>query len=120
LESREESLKGRVFTSWRRNSFLAALALALFLSAYSFADAGASTFKAHCASCHGSKGAADTMLGRNLNLRPLASPEVQEQSDDELFSIISRGRKKRMPAYDNRLSKEQIRELVKYIRSLKQ
>jgi mono/diheme cytochrome c family protein len=60
------------------------------------------------------------MLGRNLNLRPLASPEVQGQSDDELFSIISRGRKKRMPAYDNRLSREQIRELVKYIRSLKQ
>jgi mono/diheme cytochrome c family protein len=59
------------------------------------------------------------MLGRNLNLRPLASAEVQEQSDEELFSIISRGRKKRMPAFNNKLSKEQILDLVKYIRSLK-
>jgi len=58
------------------------------------------------------------MLGRNLTLRSLASDDVQRQSDDELAAIISRGKNK-MPGYDRKLSREQIGDLVKYIRSLK-
>ena len=58
------------------------------------------------------------MLGKNLKIRSLRSPEVQKQSDEELFNIISKGRYK-MPAFDRKLSKEQIRELVRHIRSLK-
>ena len=56
--------------------------------------------------------------GKNLKLRPLASPEVQNMSDDELASIVSKG-KNRMPAYGRKLSPQQISDLVKYIRSLK-
>ena len=59
------------------------------------------------------------MLGRNMNLRPLSSAEVQNQSDDQLFAIISKG-KNRMPRYDRKLSRDQIHALVEYIRSLKQ
>jgi mono/diheme cytochrome c family protein len=59
------------------------------------------------------------MLGRNLKLRSLGSSEVQDQSDDQLIAITGKGKNK-MPRYDNKLSKEQIREVVKYIRSLKQ
>ena len=58
------------------------------------------------------------MLGRNLKLRPLASDAVQKQSDDELTTIISKG-KNRMPPFDHKLSKDQIRDVVKHIRSLK-
>jgi len=57
------------------------------------------------------------MLGKNMKLRSLASSEVQEQSDDALASIISKG-KNRMPAYGRKLSPQQIDELVKHIRSL--
>ena len=60
------------------------------------------------------------LIGRNLKLRVLGSDDVQKKSDDELFTIISKGMEKnRMPAFDRRLSKDQIHDLVEYIRSLK-
>ena len=96
------------------------IALALMLPTYSLAESGAETYRAHCSACHGAKGAGDTMIGRNLKLRVLGSDDVQKRSDDELFTIISKGMERnRMPAFDRRLSKDQIRELVEYIRSLK-
>lgn len=98
-------------------SLAAILAVSLLTPA--FAEPGAATYKAHCSACHGAKGAADTTIGRNMNLRPLSSAEVQQESDDEFFDVISKGIKKRMPAYDNKLSKEQIHDLVRYLRSFK-
>jgi cytochrome c5 len=97
---------------------LALILLALVFSTYIFADSGADIYKTKCSACHGKNGAGDTMLGKNLKLRPLGSDDVQKQSDDELFTIISKG-KKRMPPFDRKLSKDQIHDLVKYIRSLK-
>jgi cytochrome c6 len=96
---------------------LALLALALVFSTYTFADGGAD-FKAKCAACHGATGAGDTTMGKNLKIRDLGSADVQKQSDDELNTIIAKGKAK-MPAYDGKLSKEQITDLVKYIRTLK-
>jgi mono/diheme cytochrome c family protein len=103
--------------SMLRASF-AKILLALFFSTYVFADSGADIYKTRCSACHGKNGAGDTMLGKNLKLRPLGSNDVQKQSDDELFTIISKG-KRRMPPFDRKLSKDQIHDLVKYIRSLK-
>ncbi|MBI1739878.1 MAG: cytochrome c [Candidatus Koribacter versatilis] len=93
------------------------LALALVFSSYSFAD-GAADFKAKCVACHGAAGAGDTTMGKNLKLKDLGSAEVQKQTDDELTTTISKGKAK-MPAYDGKLSKEQIADVVKFIRSLK-
>ena len=97
---------------------LAVIVLAFMFSTYTFADSGADIYKTKCSACHGKNGAGDTMLGKNLKLRPLSSNDVQKQSDDELFTIISKG-KRRMPPFDRKLSKDQIHDLVKYIRSLK-
>jgi mono/diheme cytochrome c family protein len=106
--------------SFPERSSVAAIALALLFSTHALAVTAPQIYKTKCSACHGAKGAGDTMLGRNLNLRPLASAEVQKQSDDELFTLISKGKKKRMPSFENKLSKDQIDDLVKYIRSLKQ
>jgi mono/diheme cytochrome c family protein len=97
--------------------FVVAMLSALF-STYTYADSGADTYKKKCSACHGAKGAGDTLLGKNLKLRPLGSPEVQNKSDAELTNIISKGRTK-MPRFDDKLSKDQIHALVEYIRSLK-
>ena len=91
--------------------------LVLAFSTHTFA-ASQDTYKAKCAACHGATGAGDTMLGKNLKLRPLSSAEVQNQSDEQLFTIISKGKGK-MPDFEKKLSQEQIRELVKHIRLLK-
>ena len=97
---------------------LSALIVITLFSLCALADSGSDTYRAHCSACHASSGAGDTMLGKNLKLRSLYSPEVQQQSDEQLFSIISRG-KNRMPAYGRKLSQQQIEAVVKHIRSLK-
>jgi cytochrome c6 len=93
------------------------LALALVFSTYTFADGGAD-FKAKCAACHGATGAGDTTMGKNLKLRDLGSAEVQKQTDAELTTVIDKGKGK-MPAYDGKLTKEQVSDVVKFIRTLK-
>lgn len=101
-----------------RNASCTVFALALSLSTYTFADAGGDTFKAKCAACHGATGAGDTTMGKNMKLRDLGSADVQKQTDDELTTIITAGKNK-MPAYGAKLSKEQIGDVVKFIRTLK-
>lgn len=91
--------------------------LSLIFSAYGMADGGAD-FKVRCAPCHGARGAGETKLGQNLRVRDLGSADAQKQSDDELSTIIHKGKGK-MPAYGGKLSRDQINELVKYIRTLK-
>jgi mono/diheme cytochrome c family protein len=98
---------------------MAVLMFALLFATSSFAaDTGADLYKAKCASCHGASGAGDTAIGKNLKLKDLSSAEVQKQSDAELTTIIEKG-KKPMPPYEGKLTKDQIQELVKYIRTLK-
>jgi mono/diheme cytochrome c family protein len=92
---------------------LALVALALIFSTYSFGDAGAD-FKAKCAMCHGASGEGKAAM----KTRDFSSPDVQKQSDAELTDIITKGKGK-MPAYDGKLSKDQIGDLVKWIRTLK-
>jgi cytochrome c6 len=96
---------------------LMVLALALITSTYTFAD-GAGDFKAKCAMCHGATGAGDTVMGKNMKLRDLGSADVQAQSDADINTIITKGKGK-MPAFDGKLSADQINGIVKYIRSLK-
>jgi cytochrome c6 len=98
-------------------AILAVLMFALVFSTWSLADAGAD-FKAKCAMCHGPDGKGQTTMGKNMNIRDLGSAEVQGQSDADLTNIITNGKGK-MPKYDGKLTKDQISDLVKYIRTLK-
>jgi mono/diheme cytochrome c family protein len=102
-----------------KSIFRASLVLLIVAFALStcFADAAAD-YKAKCATCHGPDGKGDTAMGKTMKVKDLGSPEVQSQSDADLATIIEKG-KKPMPAYEGKLTKEQIDGLVKYIRSLK-
>jgi mono/diheme cytochrome c family protein len=99
-----------------RASF-AVLVLALVCVPFTFADGGAD-YKAKCAACHGVTGAGDTTMGKNMKLRDLGSADVQKQSDEELTTIIAKGKGK-MPPQESKFSKEQISDMVKFIRTLK-
>jgi mono/diheme cytochrome c family protein len=101
----------------RLSPFAAAALLTLLLTTYSAAEPGAEIYKAKCAACHAANGQGDTMLGKNLKVRPLTSPETQKQSDEELIAIIAKG-KNRMPPFDRKLSREQIHEVLRFVRSL--
>jgi mono/diheme cytochrome c family protein len=78
-------------------------------------SAGETLFKAKCAMCHGPDGKGEVPMGKKLSARNLGSAEVQGQSDAQLTEVVSKGKNK-MPAYDGKLSKEQIAQLVAYIR----
>ena len=78
----------------------------------------AALYKSKCAACHGADGKGDTPAGKKLGARDLHSPEVAKMSDTELFDITKKGKEK-MPAYDKKLTDDQIKELIKYVRSLK-
>ena len=81
------------------------------------AQDGAATFKAKCAMCHGADGTGKTAMGEKLKIRDLSSADVQKQSDADLTQVITKGKEK-MPAYDGKLTKEQIDQVLAHIRTL--
>lgn len=83
------------------------------------AEDAAGTYKAKCAACHGADAKGETPVGKKMGIKDLASPEVQKMSDNDLTTLIAEGKNK-MPGYQKSLKPEQIKDLVKYIRSLVQ
>src|SRR5215472_13805396 len=96
---------------------LVAVALLLFAAPGRAQGDAATVFKSKCAACHGPDGKGETAMGKTLKIRDLGSAEVQSQSDAQLAEIVTKGKNK-MPAYDGKLTKEQIGELVAYVRAL--
>lgn len=99
------------------NSAVVLLLALLVSSSLLSAQDGPTLFKSKCAMCHGPDGAGKTTMGQKLNIRDLRSPEVQKQSDAELTQTITKGKNK-MPAYEGKLTKEQLASVVAYVREL--
>lgn len=78
---------------------------------------GEALFKSKCAACHGPDGKGETTMGKTLKIRDLGSAAVQSQSTAQLTEIVTKGKNK-MPAYDGKITKEQIGQLVAYVREL--
>lgn len=81
------------------------------------AKSGQPTFDAKCAMCHSKDGSGNSPMGKNMKVPDLRSKAVQSKSDADLHNFIAKG-KGMMPAYGNKLSKEDINDLVAYIRLL--
>lgn len=106
----------RPFLASALGVLIAAVLTATF-SAPAFA-AAADTYKAKCAACHGADGSGATAMGKKFKLRDLGSADVQKHSDEELQTIIAKG-KPPMPTFEKTLDAAQIQELAAYIRTLK-
>lgn len=78
---------------------------------------GATQFKSRCAACHGADGSGSTSMGKAMHLRDLGSADVQKQTDAELTALITNG-KGGMPAFKDKLTTDQIKQIVSFIRSL--
>ncbi len=81
------------------------------------AQNGKDLFSAKCAMCHGADGAAATGMGKSLKIPSFQAPEVQKQSAQELTAIVTKGKAK-MPAFEGKLSNEQITQVVAYVKQL--
>jgi mono/diheme cytochrome c family protein len=77
----------------------------------------AGLYKSKCAACHGPDASGNTSVGKTMKIRDLRSPDVQKQTDAELTDIISAG-KSPMPGYKDKLTPDQIKQLVTYIRTI--
>ncbi len=95
------------------------LALGLLLAAAlpAAADDAAALYKSKCQMCHGADGKGSP-AGQKMGARDFHSPEVAKETDADLFKITKEGKNK-MPKFDGKLTDDQIKDLVKFIRSLK-
>ena len=78
------------------------------------------TYKSKCASCHGADGKAETDQAKKMGVKPFA--ESASKSEADLKKAISDGTKSdkgEMEGYKDKLSAEEIDNLVKYVRTLK-
>jgi mono/diheme cytochrome c family protein len=99
-------------------------ATALVLSSAVAHAAAADNWKQHCASCHGDDGAGQTKMGRKLGAKDLKDPAYQKTfTDDQLFKNLKEGEtgadgKVKMKPFADKLSDDDIKALVGYVRSL--
>ena len=87
------------------------------------ADAKANWTK-DCVQCHGPDGTANTKMGKLLNAKNLTDPKVQASfTDAEAAEAIKNGVKEngkmKMKAFGDKLSDDEVKALVAYVRSLK-
>ena len=77
-------------------------------------------FKDRCQRCHGIDGRGQTDLGARLHVPDFTSEAWPEPgvTDSELSATIRAG-KDEMPAFGKKLTRDEIKNLVSYIRSLK-
>ena len=78
----------------------------------------------NCAQCHGKDGKADTKMGKTLQAKDLTDPKVQaEFTDAKATESIKNGVKQNgkttMKAFGGKLSDDEIKVLVAYVRTLK-
>jgi mono/diheme cytochrome c family protein len=88
----------------------------LFLTAGAAADDVAPLYKSKCVSCHAADGSGST-IGKKMGARDFHDPEVVKLTDQQLTDAIGKGKNK-MPAYNGKLTADQIKGLVAYIRDL--
>ncbi len=100
-----------------RTGIAAIAILAATTMTSAFAQAGADTYKAKCAMCHGADGLGATPAGKAMGAKPFNSPEYVKASDAELIAATTNGKGK-MPAEKGKLTDAQIKDAVSYIRTL--
>jgi len=103
--------------------FIALGLLALSAAPLRGADAKENWSK-DCMQCHGQSGAADTKMGKKLNAKDLTDATVQASfTDADAAKAIKEGIKEdgktKMKAFGDKLSDDEVKALVAYVRTLK-
>jgi cytochrome c6 len=80
-------------------------------------SAGADVFTSKCALCHGTDGLATTPAGKALKAASFKDPAIIKTPDAELIAIVKSGKNK-MPSFQDKLTDDQIKAAVAYVRTL--
>lgn len=87
------------------------------------ADAKA-LWDANCMQCHGKDGKADTKMGKTLGAKDLTDPAVQAgftdaKATESIKNGVKENGKTTMKAFGGKLTDDDIKALVAYVRTLK-
>jgi len=109
-------MKTKILTA----SILVAFAVA---APVALADAKANWDK-NCAACHGKDGKGDTKMGKKSGVKDYTDAKVQsEMKDDKAFESVKKGLKdggkELMKPFADKLSDDDIKALVAYMRTFK-
>jgi cytochrome c5 len=74
-------------------------------------------YKTKCQVCHGADGKGSP-AGQKMGVRDFHASEVAKESDADLIKITKEGKNK-MPKFDGKLTDDQIKGLIKFMRGLK-
>ena len=84
------------------------------------ADKGQELYGAKCASCHAKDGKGSPAMAKIFKEEPseldLTKASTKSQKDEDLTSVVLKGRKK-MPAFEGKLTPEDIASVLAYVRS---
>ena len=109
--------------------FMAAMPISAFVQGSDSEDmeAAQKIHKKECQKCHGKGGQGDGPSSKMLKVKPANWTDVKRMSalsDEDLFKVVQAGGEgvglsKLMPAFHNKLSDEEIAQLVTFIKSLR-
>ncbi|HKF48082.1 MAG TPA: cytochrome c [Terracidiphilus sp.] len=91
--------------------------LSISAAASALAENGADTYKAKCQMCHGATGMADTGAGKAMKVKPVTDPDVKSMTAAQMIAITKSGKGK-MPAFQGKLTDDQIKAAVDHYLSL--
>jgi cytochrome c6 len=98
-----------------RTGVMAVAMLAATTMATAFAQgAGADTYKAKCAMCHGADGLATGPAGKAMKVPAFSGSKT---SEPDMIAITKNGKGK-MPAFAGKLTDAQIKDVVAYVHTL--
>lgn len=106
-----------------RFALLAALSLPFLTATALGAEVGENWTK-HCASCHGKDGKGQTKAGRMAGVKDQTDAQYQAGlKDEKMFTSIKEGLKEgdkeKMKPFKDKLSDDEIKALIAYVRSFK-
>jgi cytochrome c6 len=80
-------------------------------------DSGADIYKARCSMCHGVDGTANTPAGQVFKAASFSDPAIIKIPDSDRIVIVKKGKNK-MPLFGDKLTDDQIKSVLAYVRTL--
>ena len=101
----------------KMRSLLVLTAAVTLAGTMTFADSGEATYKAKCASCHGSAGTPSPGMAKMMGIKAASDPAVKALTVAQMEAAVKNGKGKMKPVAG--LTDSQVKEVVTYFRSLK-
>jgi mono/diheme cytochrome c family protein len=96
----------------------AVVLMTAFIAWQAFAQSsGANIYRVKCAMCHGADGLAATPMAKSMKELSFKDPAMLKASDARFFASTKYGINK-MPGYSTRLTDQEIKDVIAFIRTL--